>query len=159
MHCKCCVCLFLFIYLFLPSFCFILFIVFWWFSFQILLHTHTHFVFPSLSLLLKYIRDPQNAVDFVEALYGDGPFMNSLYNSLTDNGVLLTQVGEAVSVGDISETYPGNFNYQRAQYESGLINQGFEVVMQYDEPRAGFDGIWSFYACLLYTSPSPRDSR
>ncbi|OEU19124.1 S-adenosyl-L-methionine-dependent methyltransferase, partial [Fragilariopsis cylindrus CCMP1102] len=38
--------------------------------------------------------DPQNAVDFVEALYGDGPFMNSLYNSLTDNGVLLTQVGE-----------------------------------------------------------------
>jgi hypothetical protein len=74
--------------------------------------------------------------------------MNSLYNSLTDNGVLLTQVGEAVHVGDISETYPGNFNYQRAQYESGLINQGFEVVMQYDEPRAGFDGIWSFYAAF-----------
>ena len=118
---------------------------------QILLHTHTHNLyshpFPS-PLLLKYIRDPQNAVDFVEALYGDGPFMNSLYNSLTDNGVLLTQVGEAVSVGDISETYPGNFNYQRAQYESGLINQGFEVVMQYDEPRAGFDGIWSFYAAF-----------
>ena len=117
---------------------------------QILLHTQ--FVFPSVPfpspLLLKYIRDPQNAVDFVEALYGDGPFMNSLYNSLTDNGVLLTQVGEAVSVGDISETYPGNFNYQRAQYESGLINQGFEVVMQYDEPRAGFDGIWSFYAAF-----------
>eukprot|EP00536_Pseudo-nitzschia_multiseries_P017823 jgi/Psemu1/226619/e_gw1.1848.8.1 len=39
--------------------------------------------------------DPQNAVDFVEALYGDGAFLNSLGNSLTDNGVLLTQVGES----------------------------------------------------------------
>ncbi|MGK3746685.1 MAG: hypothetical protein ACI90V_013548 [Bacillariaceae sp.] len=104
---------------------------------------------PSIfSHVLLITRDPQNAVDFVEALYGDGPFMNSLYNSLTDNGVLLTQVGEAVGDGDISETYPGNYNYQRAQYESGLINQGFEVVMQYDEPRAGFDGIWSFYAAF-----------
>ena len=132
---------------FLP---FVLFFLLYFVGFRSNPLTHTQFVFPSvsLSLLLKYIRDPQNAVDFVEALYGDGPFMNSLYNSLTDNGVLLTQVGEAVSVGDISETYPGNFNYQRAQYESGLINQGFEVVMQYDEPRAGFDGIWSFYAAF-----------
>ena len=153
MHCKCCVCFidllrcFLsFLLPFVYSFYCIVVVVF----VQILLHTQ--FVFPSVPfpspLLLKYIRDPQNAVDFVEALYGDGPFMNSLYNSLTDNGVLLTQVGEAISVGDISETYPGNFNYQRAQYESGLINQGFEVVMQYDEPRAGFDGIWSFYAAF-----------
>jgi len=92
--------------------------------------------------------DPQNAVDFVEALYGDGAFLNSLYNSLTDNGILLTQVGEAVYVGDIAETYPGNINYQRHMYEKGLKNQGFGAVMNYEEPRAGFDGIWSFYAAF-----------
>jgi len=92
--------------------------------------------------------DPQNAVDFVEALYGDGPFMNSLFNSLTDDGVLLTQVGEAISIGDEAENAPNNFNYQRFMYESGLKNQGFKVVFNYEEPRAGFDGIWSFYAAF-----------
>jgi spermidine synthase len=100
--------------------------------------------------------DPQNAVDFVEALYGDGPFMNSLYNSLTDDGVLLTQVGEAISVGDQAETYPENFNYQRFMYESGLKNQGFKVVMNYEEPRAGFDGIWSFFAAFKSDSSRAR---
>lgn len=100
--------------------------------------------------------DPQNAVDFVEALYGDGPFMNSLYNSLTDDGVLLTQVGEALYIGDISETYPGNFNYQRSRYEAGLKNQGFAAVMNYEEARAGFDGIWSFYAAFKNDSSRAR---
>jgi hypothetical protein len=146
---------FVFIYLlfiFLSFLPFVLFFLLYFVGFRFKSsYTHTICIpirSVSLSPLTQIIRDPQNAVDFVEALYGDGPFMNSLYNSLTDNGVLLTQVGEAISVGDISETYPGNFNYQRAQYESGLINQGFEVVMQYDEPRAGFDGIWSFYAAF-----------
>ncbi len=96
----------------------------------------------------EHYRDPQNAVDFVEALYGDGPFMNSLFNSLTDDGVLLTQVGEAISIGDEAENAPNNFNYQRFMYESGLKNQGFKVVFNYEEPRAGFDGIWSFYAAF-----------
>ncbi len=84
----------------------------------------------------------------MEALYGDGPFMNSLYNSLTDDGVLLTQVGEAISIGDQAENYPGNFNFQRFAYEKGLKNQGFNVIFNYEEPRAGFDGIWSFYAAF-----------
>ena len=82
--------------------------------------------------------------------------MNSLYNSLNDNGVLLTQVGEAVYIGDISETYPGNFNYQRSRYEEGLKNQGFAVVTNYEEPRAGFDGIWSFYAAFKDDSSRSR---
>ena len=84
----------------------------------------------------------------MEALYGDGPFMNSLYNSLTDDGVLLTQVGEAIGIGDQAENYPGNFNFQRYAYEKGLKNQGFNVIFNYEEPRAGFDGIWSFYAAF-----------
>ena len=82
--------------------------------------------------------------------------MNSLYNSLTDNGVLLTQVGEALYIGDISETYPGNFNYQRSRYEAGLKNQGFAAVMNYEEPRAGFDGVWSFYAAFKNDSSRSR---
>eukprot|EP00751_Fragilariopsis_kerguelensis_P046527 CAMPEP_0170986132 /NCGR_PEP_ID=MMETSP0736-20130129/5902_1 /TAXON_ID=186038 /ORGANISM="Fragilariopsis kerguelensis, Strain L26-C5" /LENGTH=1039 /DNA_ID=CAMNT_0011410213 /DNA_START=359 /DNA_END=3478 /DNA_ORIENTATION=+ len=93
--------------------------------------------------------DPQNAVDFAELLYSDGPFMNSLYNSLTANGVLLAQVGEAVRIHKSSaETMIGNVNYQRAQYEQGLKKQGFEVVMHYEEARAGFDSAWSFYAAF-----------
>jgi len=100
--------------------------------------------------------DPQNAVDFVEALYGDGSFLNSLYNSLNENGVLLTQVGEALVLGDISETYPGNFNYQRSRYEEGLKNQGFEAIMPYNEPRAGFSGTWSFYAAFKDVSSRSR---
>lgn len=74
--------------------------------------------------------------------------MNSLYNSLTDDGVLLTQVGEAIGIDDLAENYPGNFNFQRYAYETGLKNQGFNVIFSYEEPRAGFDGIWSFYAAF-----------
>ena len=33
-------------------------------------------------------------------------------------------------------------------YENGLKNQGFKVVFNYEEPRAGFDGIWSFFAAF-----------
>ena len=101
-------------------------------------------------------RDPQNAVDFVQALYGDGAFLNSLYNSLTENGVLLTQVGESAYIGDIAETYPGNINYQRFMYEKAMKNQGFEAVMHYEESRAGFNGIWSFYAAFKDGSSRAR---
>jgi hypothetical protein len=82
--------------------------------------------------------------------------LNSLFNSLTEDGVLLTQVGEAVNFGDIAETYPGNYNYQRSMYEKGLKNQGFTVVMNYEEPRAGFNGIWSFFAAFKNDSSRAR---
>lgn len=100
--------------------------------------------------------DPQNAVDFVEALYGDGAFLNSLYNSLTDNGVLLTQVGESAYIGDVAETYPENLNYQRFLYEKAMKNQGFQAIMHYEESRSGFNGIWSFYAAFKDGSSRAR---
>ena len=100
--------------------------------------------------------DPQNAVDFVEAIYGDGAFLNSLYNALTDDGVLLTQVGETIYTGDIAETIPGNLNKQRNMYEEGLKNQGFAVVMNYEEAHAGFLGVWSFFAAFKNDSSRAR---
>jgi hypothetical protein len=122
-----------------------------------------HFLISSSAIIYSpayqhtyHNRDPQNAVDFVEALYGDGAFLNSLYNSLTDNGVLLTQVGEAIERGDIAENYPGNINYHRSTYEQGLINQGFKVVMNYIEPRAGFEAPWSFFAAFKNDSSRAR---
>ena len=124
--------------------------------------TLTHFLFiclltcPILQLkkhiISKKKRDPQNAVDFVKAIYGEGSFMDSLYNSLTENGVMVTQVGQAVSMHDTAETYPGHYDNQRAEYESALKNQGFEVVMHYEEMRGGFNDIWSFYAAFKHDS-------
>jgi hypothetical protein len=81
------------------------------------------------------LRDPQNAVDFVEALYGDGVFLGALYNGLTDQGILLTQVGGAIDLADPSETIPGNYHYQRAVYMQGLIDQGFESIVDYNLVR------------------------
>ena len=74
-------------------------------------------------------------MDFVEALYGDGVFLGSLYNGLTDQGILLTQVGSAIHVADPSETIPGNYHSQRAVYTRGLINQGFESIVDYNLVR------------------------
>eukprot|EP00339_Tiarina_fusa_P022092 CAMPEP_0116996284 /NCGR_PEP_ID=MMETSP0472-20121206/143_1 /TAXON_ID=693140 ORGANISM="Tiarina fusus, Strain LIS" /NCGR_SAMPLE_ID=MMETSP0472 /ASSEMBLY_ACC=CAM_ASM_000603 /LENGTH=622 /DNA_ID=CAMNT_0004694857 /DNA_START=326 /DNA_END=2194 /DNA_ORIENTATION=+ len=93
--------------------------------------------------------DPQNVVDFAEALYGDSSFMGALYNGLSENGVLVSQVGEAVKLTAPAQTYSVNRN--RALFIKSLIGQGFVDIAEYNEGGAMFEAPWTFNVAFKST--------
>ena len=98
-------------------------------------------------LRLTFVRsDPQNVVEFAEALYGDESFLKALYRALTKDGILITQVGEAPWRTDPPEQF--SLNKNRLVYANSLINQGFQSIADYIEDHAEFDAPWYFYAAF-----------
>jgi hypothetical protein len=57
--------------------------------------------------------------------------MSALYNGLSEDGVLVSQVGEAVTISDPAQTYSVNKN--RALFISSLTDQGFVNIAEYNE--------------------------
>ena len=47
--------------------------------------------------------DPNDDHPFAKVLYTDDGYISSLYDALTDNGILVVQVGEAAGVGDAAD--------------------------------------------------------
>jgi hypothetical protein len=86
-----------------------------------------------LILFILYCRDPQNQIDFVDALYSDGPFLRSLFDALQPNGIVTAQVGQAASLSDPPEDY--SINKNRLKFIQSLISLGFETVRSYEEVR------------------------
>jgi hypothetical protein len=76
-------------------------------------------------------RDPQDDVDFAEALYADRSFMSALYNGLSEGGILVSQVGQALLLKKPAQTHPVNRN--RAMFIDSLIEQGFVNIALYNE--------------------------
>jgi hypothetical protein len=104
--------------------------------------------------------DPQNAVDLVRDLYGDGAFLDALFHALSDTGILLTQVGEAVWMGSPSEDVPGNVNYRRYRYEQALLERGYGGLIEYSVMHTGFDDYrWSFLAAFKDPAAIADDGR
>jgi hypothetical protein len=47
--------------------------------------------------------DPNDDIPFAKLLYTSDDYLNSLYSSLTEEGILVVQVGEAPGVGDAAD--------------------------------------------------------
>jgi hypothetical protein len=90
--------------------------------------------------------DPQNVVDFAKALYGDSSFLGALYQALSHDGILITQVGNAPSRGEEAEHLSTNIN--RVIYSRSLAMQGFQSIADYTEDHTGFEEPWYFYAAF-----------
>lgn len=90
--------------------------------------------------------DPQNVVEFAEALYGDKSFLAALYNALRLDGILITQVGNAPYKDDPPEQMTADSN--RIVYEQSLTRQGFTSIVDYSEGHTGFEEPWYFYAAF-----------
>jgi len=86
--------------------------------------------------------DPQDNVSFAKFLYSNDDFTDALYNALTDEGVLIMQLGEA----PWSTSVPDELgkSHMRASLEKDLIRFGFQSLHQYEEGACNFDGSWSF---------------
>lgn len=75
--------------------------------------------------------DPEDDIDFSVVLYNNTSFFKSLYNALTDDGILVSQTGEAPSLMDPAESL--SKNQKRAMAARHIANQGFESIHSYEE--------------------------
>jgi hypothetical protein len=80
------------------------------------------------------LSDPESEVPFAQALYGNDKFMRAFFNSLSDDGILVMQLGEAPTPGSPDETYSKFKN--RATTTKLLASLGFESIHAYEEVSA-----------------------
>ena len=82
-------------------------------------------------------RDPQGtSAAFSEILYTSDALWSAMYNSLSDDGVLVVQLGEAPRFYDPPESLTKHSN--RAYVTTLLGKVGFESIHIYDEGGCGF---------------------
>ena len=86
--------------------------------------------------------DPQEIVEFAGKLYNDNIFAKSLYDSLSDKGILVMQLGSSPELSDPAEEM--GMNEKRAQIMNLVEVVGFEQMFVYEESHCGFGSPWSF---------------
>ena len=75
-------------------------------------------------------------------LYNDYDFVETLYNSLTDNGLIVLQLGEASSYTDPAEHFSKS---SRRSFLIDLLEEvGFQTMHFFEDGNCGFDAPWSF---------------
>ena len=86
-----------------------------------------------IDIVFSLYRDPQIQIPFVQALFAGGPFLSSIPNALSDEGILVAQVGESPSIVDAPEHLTLHRN--RATFSRTLAELGFQVIRDYEEVR------------------------
>jgi hypothetical protein len=89
-----------------------------------------------------FCSDPEDNVAFASALYNNDDFTESLYNALTPEGVLITQLGAVPRLKDVPDEY--SKSHTRASLEQDLIRFGFQSLHQYEEAACNFESSWSY---------------
>ena len=90
--------------------------------------------------------DPEDDIPFAEMLYNDEDFVETLYNSLTDNGVIVLQLGEAPGEEDPGEQFTKS---SRRQTLINLLEKvGFETMHFFEDSNCGFEAPWSFLVAI-----------
>ena len=85
--------------------------------------------------------DPQDNIEFADALYNNDVFLNAIYEALTDEGVLVLQLGESPHNSDPSE----QTNNKNRHHIMNMIEEvGFQSMHIYEESHCGFGYPWSF---------------
>jgi hypothetical protein len=91
--------------------------------------------------------DPESEIPFAKALYSNAKFMQSFYDSLSDDGILVMQLGESAVLEDPDETYSKYKN--RVAVVKLLERVGFESIHAYEEVR---DQCWTCLSPHVFLS-------
>ena len=86
--------------------------------------------FPPCALFVT-ISDPESEVPFAQALYSSDSFMRAFFNSLSDDGILVMQLGQAPEPWYPDETHSKYKN--RALTTSFLEGLGFDSIHAYED--------------------------
>jgi len=85
--------------------------------------------------------DPEDTVEFANVLYKSTLFWQSLYNALTDDGVLVIQLGISPKLVDPPDTVRKE---RKVQVIKTLENIGFKSNHAYEEAHCAFEFPWTF---------------
>ena len=104
--------------------------------------------YSSLTLLSSHLnvtyRGAESETPYAEAFYSNVTFMQSFYNSLSDDGVLVLQLGESPEAWAAGELLSGDKN--RVAALSLLETVGFESIHVFEEVSS--DLLESHVRCL-----------
>lgn len=98
--------------------------------------------------------DPNDDIEFAVELYTSDDYIQSLYNALTMNGILVVQVGEVphyTSPADETGAFLNRFVMLRK-----LEEVGFKSIHIYEEAHSGFLAPWS--TLVAFKDISARDN-
>eukprot|EP00571_Detonula_confervacea_P016753 CAMPEP_0172296894 /NCGR_PEP_ID=MMETSP1058-20130122/87_1 /TAXON_ID=83371 /ORGANISM="Detonula confervacea, Strain CCMP 353" /LENGTH=754 /DNA_ID=CAMNT_0013005969 /DNA_START=112 /DNA_END=2376 /DNA_ORIENTATION=- len=85
--------------------------------------------------------DPNDDIEFAVELYTSDTYIQSLYNALTMNGILVVQVGEVPEENSPADE-TGAFK-NRSVMKGKLEGVGFKSIHVYEEAHSGFLAPWS----------------
>lgn len=86
--------------------------------------------------------DPQDNVPFAAALYDNVDFLEALFDAMTDNGVIVMQLGESPGFSDPADSI--GMDEKRAAITRLLEEVGFESMHVYEESHSAFMYPWSY---------------
>jgi len=75
-------------------------------------------------------------------LYNSYDFVETLYNSLSDKGVIVLQLGEATEYSEAAAQFTKES--RRIALINLLVDVGFEAMHLYEDGNCGFNGAWTF---------------
>ena len=78
--------------------------------------------------------DPESEIPFSKALYSNLVFLEAFYESLTEEGILVMQVGESPELWNADETRSTKYQNRAATIEL-LEKVGFESIHAYEEVK------------------------
>jgi len=86
--------------------------------------------------------DPQDNIPFAKALYDNDAFLRSLHSGLSEEGVIVMQLGSSPEFRDPPEDH--SFHHNRAKVTELIQKVGFESMHVYEEAHSQFENPWSY---------------
>mmetsp|Transcript_20017 Transcript_20017/g.30095 ORF Transcript_20017/g.30095 Transcript_20017/m.30095 type:complete len:763 (-) Transcript_20017:47-2335(-) len=86
--------------------------------------------------------DPEDTANFAVNLYKDLDFWGTILNAISDDGILVMQMGISPHVSDPGEEFGRNYN--RATLFDTVEAVGFKRMFLYEEGHSNFQTPWSY---------------
>eukprot|EP00542_Grammatophora_oceanica_P011245 CAMPEP_0194030294 /NCGR_PEP_ID=MMETSP0009_2-20130614/3843_1 /TAXON_ID=210454 /ORGANISM="Grammatophora oceanica, Strain CCMP 410" /LENGTH=761 /DNA_ID=CAMNT_0038670225 /DNA_START=116 /DNA_END=2401 /DNA_ORIENTATION=+ len=100
-----------------------------------------------LDVIIMDALDPEGGAEIVMALYRNEEFWVSIIESLTDDGILIMQMGAAPANEEVGEQF--SLWHNRDAFLGVIERVGFRQMFTYVEDHAGFGDSWTFLvACV-----------
>mmetsp|Transcript_12427 Transcript_12427/g.18221 ORF Transcript_12427/g.18221 Transcript_12427/m.18221 type:complete len:859 (-) Transcript_12427:147-2723(-) len=85
--------------------------------------------------------DPNDHNEFSDVLYNNNDYLTSLYNGLSEDGILVAQIGETPGVGSPAEVNTAFKN--RSILIEHLSRLGFQTMHVYGQNHGGYHATWN----------------
>jgi len=97
-------------------------------------------------ILIMDALDPQDNVPFADVLYNNEKFFVALYNALSDDGIIVLQLGMAPQLKDPAESF--SKNSRRNMLTQSMTEIGFKSIHMYEEGACGFEDPWTYLIAM-----------